>query len=238
MINKASAWLAANAQGRAVRRRGGRGPAARGAARGRGAADAGDPQAHFGRRAQDRPFHRRAGSARVRQRARPQGPRGARNVVPGSLPAHEDPPARAALRSGGARISTRSSLRSTSSLEAYRADYAAYYERCKRPNSPAMRDPNAVIYSRPRRRHAVLRQGQGDGADRGGVLRQRDQRHARRLERQPIRRARRAGGVRHRILAARGGQAPAHAEAEVARRAASPSSPAAPAASGARSPRG
>src|SRR5271157_4138775 len=31
------------------------------------------------------------------------------------------------------------------SLAAYRADYAAYYQRCKRPNSPAMRDPNAVI---------------------------------------------------------------------------------------------
>ena len=35
------------------------------------------------------------------------------------------------------------------SLAAYRADYAAYYERCKRPNSPAMRDPNAVIYLVP-----------------------------------------------------------------------------------------
>jgi len=31
----------------------------------------------------------------------------------------------------------------------YRADYAAYYDRCKRPNSPAMRDPNAVIYLVP-----------------------------------------------------------------------------------------
>ncbi len=31
------------------------------------------------------------------------------------------------------------------SLADYRADYAAYYERCKRPNSPAMRDPNPVI---------------------------------------------------------------------------------------------
>ncbi|MCW1429487.1 bifunctional rhamnulose-1-phosphate aldolase/short-chain dehydrogenase [Novosphingobium sp. JCM 18896] len=30
-------------------------------------------------------------------------------------------------------------------LEAYRALYAAYYERCKRPNSPAMRDPNPVV---------------------------------------------------------------------------------------------
>ncbi len=35
------------------------------------------------------------------------------------------------------------------SLADYRADYAAYYERCKRPNSPAMRDPNPVIYLVP-----------------------------------------------------------------------------------------
>ena len=35
------------------------------------------------------------------------------------------------------------------SLAAYRAEYAAYYDRCKRPNSPAMRDPNAVIYLVP-----------------------------------------------------------------------------------------
>jgi rhamnulose-1-phosphate aldolase/alcohol dehydrogenase len=34
-------------------------------------------------------------------------------------------------------------------LEDYRDSYAAYYERCKRPNSPAMRDPNAVIYLVP-----------------------------------------------------------------------------------------
>jgi rhamnulose-1-phosphate aldolase/alcohol dehydrogenase len=34
-------------------------------------------------------------------------------------------------------------------LEAYRQDYAAYYQRCARPNSPAMRDPNAVIYLIP-----------------------------------------------------------------------------------------
>jgi rhamnulose-1-phosphate aldolase/alcohol dehydrogenase len=34
-------------------------------------------------------------------------------------------------------------------LEAYRADYSAYYQRCKRPNSPDMRDPNAVIYLVP-----------------------------------------------------------------------------------------
>jgi rhamnulose-1-phosphate aldolase/alcohol dehydrogenase len=34
-------------------------------------------------------------------------------------------------------------------LEAYRRDYAAYYTRCKRANSPDMRDPNPVIYLMP-----------------------------------------------------------------------------------------
>ena len=34
-------------------------------------------------------------------------------------------------------------------LVAYRADYAAYYERCKRPDSPALRDPNPVIILLP-----------------------------------------------------------------------------------------
>jgi rhamnulose-1-phosphate aldolase/alcohol dehydrogenase len=34
-------------------------------------------------------------------------------------------------------------------VAAYRADYTAYYERCKRPNSPEIRDPNAVIYLVP-----------------------------------------------------------------------------------------
>lgn len=31
----------------------------------------------------------------------------------------------------------------------YRADYAAYYDRCKHPNSPALRDPNAVVFLVP-----------------------------------------------------------------------------------------
>ncbi|WEX88149.1 bifunctional rhamnulose-1-phosphate aldolase/short-chain dehydrogenase [Sinorhizobium garamanticum] len=34
-------------------------------------------------------------------------------------------------------------------IAAYRADYAAYYERCKRADSPAIRDPNAVVYLVP-----------------------------------------------------------------------------------------
>ncbi|HCQ65008.1 MAG TPA: bifunctional rhamnulose-1-phosphate aldolase/short-chain dehydrogenase [Rhodobacteraceae bacterium] len=34
-------------------------------------------------------------------------------------------------------------------VAAYREDYAAYYDRCKHDNSPAMRDPNAVVYLVP-----------------------------------------------------------------------------------------
>jgi rhamnulose-1-phosphate aldolase/alcohol dehydrogenase len=34
-------------------------------------------------------------------------------------------------------------------LEGYREGYAAYYERCKRPTSPGMRDPTAVVYLIP-----------------------------------------------------------------------------------------
>ncbi|MBL6427756.1 MAG: bifunctional rhamnulose-1-phosphate aldolase/short-chain dehydrogenase [Maritimibacter sp.] len=34
-------------------------------------------------------------------------------------------------------------------IAAYREDYAAYYERCKRDDSPAIRDPNAVVYLVP-----------------------------------------------------------------------------------------
>ncbi|MCY0094025.1 bifunctional rhamnulose-1-phosphate aldolase/short-chain dehydrogenase [Hoeflea ulvae] len=36
-----------------------------------------------------------------------------------------------------------------SSVEAYRADYAGYYERCKHADSPAIRDPNAIVYLVP-----------------------------------------------------------------------------------------
>ncbi|SNT03938.1 bifunctional rhamnulose-1-phosphate aldolase/short-chain dehydrogenase [Antarctobacter heliothermus] len=34
-------------------------------------------------------------------------------------------------------------------IAAYRDDYAAYYNRCKHDNSPALRDPNAVVYLVP-----------------------------------------------------------------------------------------
>ncbi len=34
-------------------------------------------------------------------------------------------------------------------LDGYRADYAAYYDRCRHSDSPAMRDPNPVVYLVP-----------------------------------------------------------------------------------------
>ncbi|MDO8881670.1 bifunctional rhamnulose-1-phosphate aldolase/short-chain dehydrogenase [Pseudotabrizicola sp.] len=34
-------------------------------------------------------------------------------------------------------------------VDAYREDYAGYYDRCKHDNSPALRDPNAVVYLVP-----------------------------------------------------------------------------------------
>ena len=96
MARREHAW-------RSFRRTARRGPVARGTARCRGQAVARRSQAHFWRRTQDRAFHGCAGCARVRQFARPEGPCGAGNVLPGSLPAHQDPPARAAVRSGGAQ---------------------------------------------------------------------------------------------------------------------------------------
>ena len=39
--------------------------------------------------------------------------------------------------------------RLAAAIEGYREEYAAYYERCKRADSPAMRDPNAVVYLVP-----------------------------------------------------------------------------------------
>ena len=72
--------------------------------------------------------------------------------------------------------------------------------------------PQRGDLSGSRRRHAVFRQGQGDRAHRQRILRQRDQRHARRLRRQHLCRPRRAGSVRHRILVARGSQAAAYAK--------------------------
>jgi rhamnulose-1-phosphate aldolase/alcohol dehydrogenase len=52
----------------------------------------------------------------------------------------------AVYRLGGAALKT--ALQDL--LAGYRSDYSAYYERCKRPTSPALRDPNPVVILLPR----------------------------------------------------------------------------------------
>ena len=74
---------------------------------------------------------------------------GARHQLPRPFPAHQDPAAGGRLRPGraGPRRDARRACRRRS--RRYREDYAAYYERCQRPDSPALRDPNAVVYLVP-----------------------------------------------------------------------------------------
>ena len=132
---------------------------------------------------QGRPFRRQPGRAGVRQ-LEATCSRWRRSAPPA-------PTISCAPRSGRwwstsirrSRTSTRRSPASTARVAAYRADYAAYYERCKRADSPGHARPERGGLSGARRRHAHLRQGQGDGAHRRRVLRQRHQRHARRVER-------------------------------------------------------
>ena len=121
------------------------------------------------------------------------------------------------------------------SLEAYRADYAAYYERCKRPNSPAMRDPNAVIYLVPgvgmlsfAKDKATARIAAEFYVNAINVMR-----GASSVSRYVG--PRRAGGLRHRVLARSRRRSCSACRSRRRSRAASRSSPAAPAASAARS---
>ena len=198
-----------------------------------------DPRPDLERRAQGRPFHRSRRGARIRQLERPRRPWRALGT---SCPDHFlrtkiRPLVLASIRRP---TSMDWSRRSTSFIEAYRADYADYYERCKRPGLAgrcAIPMPSSI--SCPASGMISFAKRQGDGAHRRGVLCQCHQCDARRVGGVdayvgPAR----AGGLRHRILAARGGEAPAHAEAEIASPAGLRWSPAAPAASARRPPRG
>jgi rhamnulose-1-phosphate aldolase/alcohol dehydrogenase len=49
------------------------------------------------------------------------------------------------LEPGGAEDVERLKAKLAAGLEQYRKDYAAYYAACKRPDSPAMRDPNPTV---------------------------------------------------------------------------------------------
>ena len=72
-----------------------------------------------------------------------------RYFLPRPFPAHQDRTACARFRPRDAGPSPICCPGLPEALQNYREGYAAYYERCKRPNSPAMRDPNAVVYLIP-----------------------------------------------------------------------------------------
>ena len=115
-------------------------------------------------------------------------------------------------------MSTRRSQALTGSVEAYRDGLRGLLRALQARQQPGDARSECGRLSGARRRHDHLRQGQGDGPHFRRVLRQRHQRDARRVDRLDLLRPARAGSLRHRILAARRGQAAAHAEAESAGR--------------------
>ena len=101
---------------------------------------------------------------------------------------------------------------------AYREEYAAYYDRNKDAGQPGHARRRPGDRAGARCRDVLVRQGQADRSRSRRVLRQRDQRDARRRGRLDVRTDRREREVPHRVLVARGGEAPADAEAEAAGR--------------------
>ena len=74
-------------------------------------------------------------------------------------------------------------------IEAYRKDYAGYYDRCKHAEFARHARSQSGDLSGAGRRHDLLRARQGDGAHRIGILCQRHQCHARRVRRFRVSRA-------------------------------------------------
>ena len=99
---------------------------------------------------------------------------------------------------------------------AYRDDYRAYYERHATADSPADARRRPGDRAGARRGHVLLRREQADRPGGRRVLRQRDQRDARRRGGLDVRADRRGGEVPDRVLGAGGGQAAADAETEAA----------------------
>ena len=117
-------------------------------------------------------------------------------------------PARA-RRSSGCASCTRPTATST----------RAYYERHAEPDSPPMRGADPAIVLVPGRRDVQLRREQADRAGRRRVLRQRDQRHARRRgASRPTRRSPRREKFRIEYWALEEAKLRADADAEAARR--------------------
>ena len=211
--------------------------AAERAPRHRGAADAGDPRPDLGKASRkvghfdDQPAVLEfVGSQRSASRWRRSAP-----------PA---PTISCAPRSGRwwsssirpSPTSTRCSPGLPADIEAYRAGYAGLLRALQARRQPADARPQRGRLSGARRRHDHLRQDKATARISGEfyVNAINVMRGASTVS--DLCRPARAGSLRHRILAARGGEAAAHAEAEDRWPAGSPWSPAAPAASAARRP--
>ena len=186
IINQAIAWLERNAPPS-------RRSAANGAcaapdaerARGRGAADAGDPRPD--RRTTERKVGHFDDAPAVLEFV--NSGRAGRSWRRSAPPA---PTISCAPRSGRwCSTSTRRPIEATlaglTALAAYRADYAGLLRALQARRQPGDARPQSGGLSGARRRHDHLRPRQGDGAHRRRVLRQRDQRDARRVGgRRPI----------------------------------------------------
>ncbi len=187
-----------------------------GAPRPRGRAPAARPRARLDRPAAGRPLHRQRCRPRLRRPRRASAPGGARHVVPRPLPADEGPtdgPRPAADRD--ARRRRRAAARAARGLPRRLPRLLRAPRHARQPADARRRSGDRA---RAGHRHVLVRGQQADGAGRRRVLRQRDQRHARRRGAVDLRADRRSGEVPDRVLGARGGQAGADAEAEAARR--------------------
>ena len=177
----------------------------------------GDPGPRLHRQAAAGALHRLGRRARVHRQRADAGAGRARHLLPGPLPAHQGP-ADGARPAAGRAARGRRSPGCASCTRPTAQEYRAYYERYATPDSPPMRGADPAIVLVPGRRHVQLRRRQADRPGRGGVLRQRDQRDARGGGDLGLRADPGEREVPDRVLGARGGQAPAPAQAEAAGR--------------------
>ena len=134
-------------------------------------------------RAQGRPFRRsrrRCWSSSTPSELARAG--GARHLLPGPFPAHQDPAAGARFRSGERRRRRDRSPASTPRSRPTAPTTPPITSAASIPTSPAMRDPNAVVYLVPGVGMITFATDKATARIAGRVLRQRHQRDARRLD--------------------------------------------------------
>ena len=218
IIRTAQAYLDSRGSAGAVRPGA---PRVRAAARGRAPrprrrARAGDPRARVHRPAPGRPLHRLGRRARLPLPREARATGGAGHLVPRPLPAHEGAPARA--RPPRRRPARRRGGPAPGAARGLPRGLPRLLRAARRPRLPAHARRRPGDRAGAGCRDVQLRREQADRPGGGRVLRQRDQRDARRRGRLAVRTDRREREVPHRVLGPRGGQARADAEAQAARR--------------------